>query len=639
MGRITFRLLLAAIIAACSALAGVWALVVPAFGEPDEYAHLDYAFALYDVGRPFVVRDAVAGTTVTPQVRYLEIVSRFRALRYNPQAREPHEYGSRTFLREVDAAAPPPSHRAPGPGSHMPYVMLGYPVGYYALVAAVMSSAAALTHGSIVAVFLAARGFNVALLVVTLLLAAAIFRRYRLDRPTVLMATTALGAFPLTTWVAGYVQPDNLSLLLVTATILCALWWREHPLRVARVAALSLVIAALFFTKHQYALGAWIAVIPFAAAQVFSRHRGSRAALVLTSIALIPLCAFAASLVVTPATHLSAMGSFVHASFLNAGAPRSRTAALPAFASGMLASVLDAYAGGSAQYSYWFYFGYRNAHVFPNAVLPVLRAVIVVLSLTTIVLCAAVERRLLLRVWRVARRRSTVGWRLATAGVDKNLYLALTLILLAAGATHAGGLELQGRYWLPVIVPAMVIVLVQLPKLVHRRASRRRFVHAAAALMASYSVIASVSALDAMRTDFYGPARGTPRRDTCARVVALQSAGAFARNVRATITLNARRPLVARGYAVDMITGFPATHVTLIVDGRRRYAAATRLASLALSQFLHDDAIRNSGFAVRVPAGTLTVGRHRLRFEIDDPELRSPLAIGSPLDVTVTPGA
>lgn len=613
-------------------LATLWALWVPVFEEPDELAHLDYAFALYDAGRPFVVQHATAGTDVTPQVRYLESISHYRTMRYNPWAIEPAGYGRTAFLRRVDASAPRPSHRVPPDGTSMPYVMFGYPIGYYAVLALIMSVAGALSHDSISVVFLSARLFNVALLIPTLTLAALIFRQCRLDRSTTLLATVAVGAFPLTSWVAGYAQPDNLSLLLVTAALYYVSRWRDDPSDSRRSVVLAFVLAALFLTKHQYALCAWAAAVLLALTRLSLRPLTPKTVASVAMVALLPLLAFTASLLFVPVTRLSATGSFLGTALLQMDFQHAGRLALQ-----MLFDGLDAYAGGNAFTGYWFHFGFRMGQVFPAAALPWLREVLAVLSLAAVVLFASLQLRRLSKIARVWKSRSSaVALRLTAAGVAINIYVALTLILCAAQAASNGELELEGRYWLPVIVPAVLIVLVEIPKLIGRRAERRIVRVVAAGTMACYSLVASVCALAAMHADFYRPSPLTARRDTVAKVVAIQAAGRQSQSIPGTIVLPEHRATVVRGYAVDMVTGLPATRVSLRIDGGQRHYAVTGLSSVSLARFLHDDAIRKSAFGLRLPPDTLKPGRHHFLVEIDDPQLAWPLAVGRRFDVAVT---
>ncbi len=632
MGRLTFRLLLAAIIVVCSAIAAVWALMVPPFQEPDEISHLDYAFALYDVGRPFRVSGAVAGSEVTPQVRYLDALSHFRTMRYNPLAREPAQYASTTFLHWVDAGAPEALHRVPRPGSPMPYVMFGYPVGYYTALAGVMCLADALSRHSLLAVFFCARAFNVTLLAITLGLAAAVFRHHALDRSTTLLATITLGTLPLTSWVAGYAQPDNLSLLLVTATLYSALRWRARASWLG-CAMLCLLLVALFFTKHQYAIAAWLAVTPFAAARCLGRPRQSVSAAKFALMALVPLSAFAASLCVTPVSRLSAMGPFVQGRLEHASAHGTSVGKL---AQAVFLSAINVYGGGSAFDGYWLGFGSRGAHIFSGTGLQNVRYALVIISLTTVMLFASTQYRLLKRIATVGRRRSvTAALLLITSAFAVNLYTLVTLMLLAIQATSNGDIELQGRYWLPIMVPTAVIVFVYLPKFYRRREQRRSAVRILAGTMACYSIVASIAAMAAMRTDFYQAPKLIARRDTFARVVTIQAAGQRPQAIPGMIVVPRGRAITVRGYAVDMVTGLPAIRVSLAVDrGPRRYAK-TRLQSFPISQYLHDDAIRASGFNVQLSPKAMMPGLHRLRLEIDDPELVTPLPIGWPIDVNV----
>ncbi|MGH7747942.1 MAG: hypothetical protein ACREQ5_24755, partial [Candidatus Dormibacteria bacterium] len=187
------RIALALIVAASVLVSAFWALRVPFFEAPDEEAHLDYAFALVDVGGLRPLPGSYPASNVTPQVRFLARVSKLRRMRYDPGARVVPGYGTAAYFRAAAAEAPEPSAASFGPGRPFPYVAYFYPIGAYAFFASAIASGFALGH-SLIAAFFAARLADVALLVPTLLAAYAIFRP-RFGDPAALLATAALGLF------------------------------------------------------------------------------------------------------------------------------------------------------------------------------------------------------------------------------------------------------------------------------------------------------------------------------------------------------------------------------------------------------------------------------------------------------------
>ena len=103
-----------------------WTYRVPFYQQPDELAHADYVFALYDAKTAYVVRDGDAATEVAPNSRYLAAAVTYRKMRYNPYGRAPESYGTVPYFRAVDAAAPDPSGHVPRAGDRIPYMMKVY---------------------------------------------------------------------------------------------------------------------------------------------------------------------------------------------------------------------------------------------------------------------------------------------------------------------------------------------------------------------------------------------------------------------------------------------------------------------------------------------------------------------------------
>ncbi|MGH7757069.1 MAG: hypothetical protein ACREM8_12415, partial [Vulcanimicrobiaceae bacterium] len=158
------RIALALIVAGSVAVAALWALRVPFFAVPDEEAHLDYAFALVDLGGLRPLPGAIPATEVTPQVRDLARIVGHRAMEFNIDARVPPGYGTLAYFRSKAAPEPVGGVADLGPHRPFPYVAYAYPIGAYAAFAAAIALTLAIGH-SLVASAFAARFLCVALLV------------------------------------------------------------------------------------------------------------------------------------------------------------------------------------------------------------------------------------------------------------------------------------------------------------------------------------------------------------------------------------------------------------------------------------------------------------------------------------------
>ena len=148
------------VVAFCTVLATIWLIRVPFFEEPDEIAHVDYVFQLFDVGHPFRVTGKSPHGEVAPQTRYIVRAIDYRRMRYNPYARAIAGYGTAAFFRQLDAGAPAPSGHTPGAGAAIPYLMYSYPPAYYVLEAAALTATYDLS-GSLSDGFIAMRAVNV----------------------------------------------------------------------------------------------------------------------------------------------------------------------------------------------------------------------------------------------------------------------------------------------------------------------------------------------------------------------------------------------------------------------------------------------------------------------------------------------
>jgi len=585
--------LVIAISMAAVLVASVWAVRLPIFKPPDERAHADYAFVLYDVGRPFrVERAARTFEPVSEQVRYLDERVGYRPLRYNAYRRVVPGYGSAAYRHDLDRHAPREARVDTAPGAPLPYASFAYPALYYVLVAAVMAVGHALT-GSLWWSFMLARFWNAALLFATLPLAYGVLRESGARPRTALLATAAIGFFPLVSWVGAYVQPDNLSFLLVTAAVFLALRLRTHPER--SVWPLAMILGAMFFVKEHYAVGAGAAAWLLTATRTTTMRGRWRDVAIVTGVCAL---AFLSSLHATPAGHVGSVQAM-----LTQSTGRNRLdLALSGFA--------DEFAGGSGFKDYWLY-DVRNLRVFGIGVSDVFVPAATIVSLVLLALCGVAVVKLDARLVGVARRRSLrSALRLLGCGVALNVYVAVTAIVLYAYVLSNGWLWLEGRYWLPVIVPLTVALVVTLPTMV-RPGRRAALAQRVAAGMLVVSIVTAPLMYFAMERDYYLAPQGHNRVDRMALVDVVAAAGRRYRSVD-EIRLSPADTLRLSGYAVDLVSGEAATRVEVRVD--ERYFATLRetLDTPALAAVYNDGALGHAGFRVDVPMRGLAAGRHRI---------------------------
>jgi len=251
------RLVLAAIILCSCLLTSHRALLVPMLQAPDEISHIDYAFSIYSAGRLLNVRESPSNWNVTPRTygndwekithvwtQYLCEATGYKEVMIREDVKVSPAYGSSQYFTQLDRNAPHASAQNASPENN-PWLISGYPFGYYAMLAGWLKLVSLFT-GSLVTLFFAARLFSVLLLACSLLLTYAICRRLKLSELHSLALTAVIGFFPLTTYVASAVQPDNLSLTLVLLSFYLTL--REKHLLV------GITLGALLVTKYHFYL-------------------------------------------------------------------------------------------------------------------------------------------------------------------------------------------------------------------------------------------------------------------------------------------------------------------------------------------------------------------------------------------------
>ncbi len=494
---------LVAIVLGALFVASLWLVRVPFMQETDEQAHADYAYALFDAGGFFRVAHGIRRNRVTPEVRYLAANSNFDGLRRDPSARAPAGYGTASYFRRLDGSAPRPSHRAPLANHKAAYVMYNYPIGYYALAALAMAAAYAASHGSLIATYFAARALGIAFLSITLVAAYAVFRSSTIARPLALALTAAFGFMPLTSWVSAYIQPDTLTTACTTVFIALLVRWRARPFDTRLTLAVGAALVTTYFVKQHYALALTAACDAVLLARaIAARPNKRRLAMAFIACVVAPLVAYVA------ATHLTPVGSLqlpVEIASTNAGDVDS-------FSSDVGYAVRefsDVFIGGTAFATYWFFFGDLLTPYVANAtLLNVLEQVVGFASTLVLGALAYRQMRVYLELMLVARRHARTAIALLIGDPILDVYIAWTLLLLAVFGRSHGQMKLEGRYFLAMTVPAMVIGIRYVPRILPRTIRTRVAVGVASAWLVASLAFAPV-AFRSMQRRFYGPGAAT----------------------------------------------------------------------------------------------------------------------------------
>ena len=597
------RIALGCIVVASVGMGLIWLIFTPFFQAPDENAHFDYAYQLYSVGRPYHVERAKCARDVTETVRYIERRSDFYGVRLLADARVPRGYGTPEYFRSVDALAPRLARRIPPAGSNAPCVMFGYPAGFYAVAAGVVALASAASQGSLVAELFSARAFGIVCLAVTLPLAYRVLRASGIRVRDALLATAAIGIFPMTSWVSAYIQPDNLVFTLVTLALLVALRLRSRPFDPLASIALGAVLSTLFFVKQQYAGVLFIACALLVLSSSLRERHPYRRALTVCFVCLLPLVALRLSTFATPVGPLR----ISHNLAPTAIAP---TSAKPLVSAGLdvlyaASSLRDAYVDGLSFHRFWNSFGWAdNSYLSRPWLNETVESAIGVVSLSIAFFFVTRQLNVYRRVLRIARRRSaaTASW-LLCQDVVLNVYIVWTTLLIIVCAASRGTWSLQGRYWLPVMVPMMVILIARVPRILPS-GTRARTATLAAGMMLGYALVLGPIALAAAHERYYRPSGELPRLT----VVGVDGVGFLGRLPRGSepTTMRSGRVVDFKGLAFRSTDGSPIDHIDLQIDAGRpmamRYGftVATAVAPMSV------------GFEGTIPTKTLAVGRHRI---------------------------
>jgi hypothetical protein len=580
------------------ALASGWALFLPAFLSPDEDSHYDYALTLYTAGRPMRPEENVVGRDTQPVVAYLMGATHARQQRLDAAVGADPGYGSPAYVRAVDAGAPHVDRLAEhaGPIVPVPYISRLYPIGYYALAAVAIGIGDAVTHGSALGELLFARFLSVALLVPTLVFTWLLLRELGLEqrRALLLLACTAL--LPLTAWMGGYVQPDNLVCALVAPILYLALRLRRHPDDTRLLLALGVLLALLMATKRHYFLAVFLPI----AAMLAVRTPWRRSLAVLKWPAFVTIPALLAYLATEPFLRAAPGGGGVCQLAGGLSVARRYGVAHVAhyLAHGVTTTIDGSFLPSSGLESFWLaYTAYRNTFLelgspaISDAVAWILPALSVIVALLFVVRTIQVA----VRLTAVARRRSwRSAARVATSNVLVNAYLCYFAILLGYELSIGGYIPVQGRYWLPFVSAIWLIAVVLAPRALPRRYGRALGTMILA-LILSFDAVASAFTFPSLHDRFYRPVPAVdPRQEILADVSSEPGDG--------NIDL--------RGMAVDLRDASPVDHVVVRLDNKVDLAVRTVPRPDVLCDM--EGTLLQTGFETTVPTSVVRPGPHEV---------------------------
>jgi hypothetical protein len=492
--------ILSAIVLGALSLATVWVFLVPIDQAPDEPGHWDYALCLWEHGgvyRASVTRDRqkpgpIAVYLVHPEGRHLWFASEGSETFKSPSIKAPADYGTSTFFARLYRTSP---DRSSGDYGTAPTYVPLYTFGYYGLLAMWIGLIRQLT-GNIVTLFFASRLFNTALLGLTLLLCYGIMREMHFKVAPSLVLTALVGFFPMTTFVAAYIQPDNLALLLCSLCWYLALVSRRRIDDLGPLACLGVGLGALLVTKQHFYLCSILAIAPMLGVAAW-RQRWSWSRWLLAAASLIgPSIGFGSVYIwsIWGTTPYYSQGATYEGPMLLALAERFERA------------FLDFYSGTTHQ-SFYGIFGCLDTPLVigsrrtTQVIMLLVQAVSYLVILLTLWRLEQVASRLI-ALWRRGRRGMAIG--IACANPVVNSYFLFTMFMFALYIRTDNHFGAQGRNWLPFMLPIFLTTLAYAPRALTLRSMRRLAGGALTAGLIAFTVLGAAYGPRTIAHRYYG---------------------------------------------------------------------------------------------------------------------------------------
>jgi 4-amino-4-deoxy-L-arabinose transferase-like glycosyltransferase len=513
-----WRLALAAIVISAAGLALYWVFLVPIFMAPDEAWHLDYSFNIFSAGRLVNLREPLkawnTGAGLHVYTQYLSKISNYSSMKFRYDVKAPPGSGTKEFYDEIDRNAPAEDSggRASQPREYYGSMEV-YPFGYYALLAAWLKLVA-LFSKRLTVLFFAGRILSVILLVPSLLLVYGVARELGFTRHRSLLLTFIVGFFPMTTFVASYIQADNLSLTLVLLCWYSALLARRRINDAWPIPLLGISLGLLCVTKYHFYIAVLLAVLPMLLAGKLTGRRRTGWARLLVTVLAPSLLLFCVQMWVT----------WGHGDQMQSNPNLQHQAFALAVSHGVRASVmylLDGLAGAFANFywngvtlmlsstfaTFWGNFGWEDTPlvIWSPGVNEIIRSLIGALNVVAFIIMVVLIGRTIRRLLALGRKRGRLkALTLASSNPGLNSYLFFTVLMFCLFAVVRDVYAPQGRNWLPFILPIFLVTTHYAPRILPKHGWRVFTSDLMLVLLALYSVIGSYYAIQCLHARFYG---------------------------------------------------------------------------------------------------------------------------------------
>jgi hypothetical protein len=491
------RSILLILLLSVAALGLHWVYLVPIFQAPDEPYHLDYALAIHQKGGLFRIQGPPppGARMVHPYTHYLMDRTALQAVAFHPEAKLPPGYGLPAFDEMLESECPSPESVPMTEATGLAWV---YPFGYYALLAAWMAFLSWLSN-SLLVLFFGARILSVLLLMASLLCVYGTARELGYPRRFSLLLTGIIGLFPMTLFVASYVQPDNLSFTLVSVCFYLTLVVRRRPDHDWIVGLLGLAFGALLVTKqHYYACTLLPALALLASVLVgagFKRWIKSAVLLMAPSLGFGALYLWT----VWDATNYYS-GTAAHENLV------------PFLFHGFRKALQDFYTGTTHR-SFWGIFGWMDTPLVIGTpwTSAVMHTLIRLGSWTILVLTLVRLKQVLTRAlgwYRRGKRWRAV--RVLLANPVLNSFFLFTVLMFVLYIRLANRFGAQGRNWLPYLMPVFLTGIVYAPKALRPFRHRAAFSSVILAFLALYGIVGNYYAFQTIQARYYDPRNEQP---------------------------------------------------------------------------------------------------------------------------------
>jgi hypothetical protein len=559
---------------------------------------------------------------VSPYTKYLIHASDFDRIVWRTSMHVAPDYGTPAYFARIDAAAPN-VRSYESPKGRISYITALYPFAFYALEGLWMR-VVSLVSGSLTTVFFSARMLCVVLMTIGLYFNYRTAINLGIPRWTSVALTAAIGFFPLTSFVASYVQPDNLSYVLVSAALFLTTNLRGRA-RLSIVAALGVVLGLLAVTKVQFFLSAALPIALFVAVRLTTLASTLRQRALLLALLIVPSVALRAVqhwMVDRAGGGLAAtVPTTLNVDYFRNVMSGGWESALGYAASETLRALTDFFITGGSAATFWQTVGWVDTPIVivnPSVELS-LRVAIGLLGIVVLVaVCIGAARNALALFAAAWRGYARSALRIATADPVFNSYACFVALMIALYVLSNNVFGAEGRHWYPYIFPTMLCFVWYAPRALSKR--HLRVSAALACVLLSYSLVAAGYALADINGRYYGPqtARYVTAMPVASRV-STQPDGIFWPILSAEYHVADGSPqfvyvrgsrVLADGSALMLgLKAVPST-VAVVLDNRTALPVLTNQYLYPIAEATHSLAAGYSGFYAPIATTDLSEGPH-----------------------------